>query len=291
MNRLRESLEADNPMVAPGVFDTFTARIVESYNFDALYLGGGYTAGTSLGVKEPLLTMSEMCQRAREITARTDLPLIVDGNAGFGTPDHAARTVQEFAKAGIAAVHIEDQVFPKGIGYHSGRIEVTSTEAMVEKVRAASEAADAVDEEILVIARSDITHASTDEVSVAGTSRATGIRDAVERVNSYTDAGADAGMVFPADEAEVAYAGDNTSAPLIVPYAETHEPRLTVSEFGAAGIDGVFYPYTPTLATLKAVRATYSALANEGKPGMAEEESSRLVREAEALLGYPDGGG
>ncbi len=115
--RLRRAIERPGLIVAPVCFDPLTARIAAEVGFACVALGG-YALGSSLVVSEPLLTMTEVIDAARRITAVVDLPLIVDAGTGYGDPLHVMRTVREFERAGVAAIHIEDQVFPKRAHYH-----------------------------------------------------------------------------------------------------------------------------------------------------------------------------
>ena len=116
---LRELLKKDEVIVAPGCFDALSAKLVENLGFPAVYLGG-WATGAKLGVTEPLTTLTEQVHEAAYITLQCEIPLIVDGNAGFGDATHARRTVLEFMRAGVSAIHIEDQMIPKRVGYHVG---------------------------------------------------------------------------------------------------------------------------------------------------------------------------
>ena len=118
--RLRELLRSEGPIVAPGCFDVLTAKVVESLGFPAVYMGG-WATGAKLGVTEPLLNLVEQVREAAYVAEQCDIPLIVDADAGFGDATHAYRTVREFVKANVAAIHIEDQMIPKRLGYHVGR--------------------------------------------------------------------------------------------------------------------------------------------------------------------------
>lgn len=176
--KLHEMIRSGKMVVAPGAYDCITARVIEQAGFPAVYMTG---AGTSAAHGLPdygLLTMSEMVDNARRITGTVELPLISDSDTGYGNELNAYRTVQEFERAGVAAIHIEDQVFPKKCG-HLDNKELVSLEDYLAKIRAAAKARRSRD--FLIIAR-------TDSRAVAG------FDEAVRRGNAALEAGAD--MVF-----------------------------------------------------------------------------------------------
>jgi 2-methylisocitrate lyase-like PEP mutase family enzyme len=178
--RLRQLIADPEILVAPGAYDGITARLIEQAGFSALYMTG---AGTSASFGLPdygLLTMTEMVGNAARITAAAaGLPLIADGDTGYGTELNVVRTVQEHERAGTAGIHIEDQVSPKRCGHLEGK-QLVSTEEFLAKIRAA--VATRRDPDFVVIAR-------TDARSV------TGFDEAIRRVNAALQAGADAAFV------------------------------------------------------------------------------------------------
>src|SRR5215212_6214332 len=138
--RLRRLIERPGLIVAPVCYDPLTARIATELGFECLGLGG-YALGSHLAASEPLLTMTEVVEAARRITGATEVPLMVDAGAGYGDPLHCMRTVRESERAGVAAIHIEDQVFPKRAHYHRDYREHTvPAEEMVAKIRFAAQA-------------------------------------------------------------------------------------------------------------------------------------------------------
>jgi 2-methylisocitrate lyase-like PEP mutase family enzyme len=137
--KFRRLLEDKKLIIAPGCFDALSARIIETLGFECAYLGG-YAIGAVLGTTEPISTLDDTIRLASYITARINIPLIVDGNAGFGDAAHAMRAVREFERAGVAAIHMEDQVFPKRAHYHAGKKFVIPMEEMVEKIRFSAKA-------------------------------------------------------------------------------------------------------------------------------------------------------
>ena len=171
---LRERLKDPKIIVAPGAYDCLSARLIEQCGFEAAFMTGYGAAASILG--EPdygLMTMNEMANVCANMNAFLNIPLIGDIDTGYGNPLNVYRTVKEFERAGMAAVHLEDQVFPKRCGHMENKA-VISMEEHVEKIRAAVEARD----EMMIIARTD--------------ARAThGIDEAIRHLTAYRDAGAD----------------------------------------------------------------------------------------------------
>jgi 2-methylisocitrate lyase-like PEP mutase family enzyme len=172
---LREALTSGPMVVAPGAYDCITARLIEQAGFPCVYMTGAGTAAAHGLPDYGLLTMSEMVANARRITSAISVPLVSDSDTGFGNELNAYRTVQEFERAGVAAIHIEDQVFPKKCGHLDGK-ELVPVEDWLAKLRAAVAARRSRD--FLVIAR-------TDSRAVAG------FDEAVRRSQLALEAGAD----------------------------------------------------------------------------------------------------
>src|SRR6266850_1810125 len=128
--RLRALLAQGELIVAPGAYDPYTARVIESLDFPVVYLGG-FSIGLNLGIGEPLTTLTETVDCAMKAVRIVDIPVVVDAGAGFGDATHTHRTVVEFERAGVAAIHIEDQVFPKRAHYHKGRGRIIPVDEML----------------------------------------------------------------------------------------------------------------------------------------------------------------
>ena len=176
--RLRELLAADGLIVAPFIMNALHARIAESVGFDAVYMTG---AGTSAEKGSPdvgMLTMTEMVTNAKYIANAIDIPVICDADTGYGNALTTQRTVREYEAAGVAGIHIEDQVFPKKCGFFEGK-QVVPMEEHVQKIRAALDARR--DPDFVIIARCDAY-------------AVTGWEDTVRRCKAYREAGAD--LVF-----------------------------------------------------------------------------------------------
>src|SRR5579871_1818661 len=134
---LRALLSRGEPVLAPGVYDAIGARLVEEAGFGAVYMTGFGTVASRLGRPDVgLLTMTEMVDNARVIARAVQLPVIADADTGYGNAINVVRTVQEFEQAGVAAIHLEDQVAPKRCGHLDGK-QVVPADEMVAKIRAA----------------------------------------------------------------------------------------------------------------------------------------------------------
>src|SRR3954470_24041244 len=216
--RFRGLVARPGLFVAPACFDPLTARIAAGLGFEAIALGGYALCAASV-IREPLMTMTEVVDAARRITACIDVPLIVDAATGFGDPLHVMRTVREFERAGVAAIHIEDQVFPKRAHYHRDYREHTvSAEEMADKVRFACQAR--TDPDFVIVARTD-------------TMRTDGYDEGIRRARLYAEAGADMVMLFPNTADEAARAPADCPVPLVYvnssgnrvgrPVYDTHE--------------------------------------------------------------------
>jgi 2-methylisocitrate lyase-like PEP mutase family enzyme len=178
-NMVRDRLRADGFILAPFVYDGLTARVAGSVGFDAVYMTGFGTAA-SLGMPDVgLATLTEMAANVARVAEASGLPVIADADTGYGNPLNVQRTVRAYERAGAAALHLEDQVFPKKCGFFEGKRVIPAAEH-VQKIKAACDAR--ADDQFVIIAR-------TDALAV------TGWDDVVDRVHAYRDAGADAVFV------------------------------------------------------------------------------------------------
>ena len=176
--KLREMLQRDQVTVAPFVMNGLHARIAESVGFEAVYMTGAGTAAERGFPDVGLLTMTEMVTNARYIADAVNIPVVCDADTGYGNALNVQRTIREYQAAGVAGIHIEDQVFPKKCGFFEGK-QVIPMEEHVQKIRAALDAR--TDPDFVIIARCDAY-------------AVTGWEDTVRRCRAYRDAGAD--MVF-----------------------------------------------------------------------------------------------
>jgi carboxyvinyl-carboxyphosphonate phosphorylmutase len=199
--RLRRLLERPGLTLFPSAYDCISARVMEEAGFEALSLSGAGLAGSRLGLPDlGFLSFADMLDAGARVAACVRIPLVVDGDTGYGNALNVIRAVREFERVGIAGVHFEDQEFPKKCGHVAGKA-IISTEEFVEKIRAAAEAR--ADRDFIIIAR-------TDAIAV------TGLADAIDRGNRCAAAGAD--VVFleaPTTMAEVQTIAREVKAPLL----------------------------------------------------------------------------
>ena len=192
--KLRQLLASDQMVVAPFVMNALHAKIAQSVGFDAVYMTGSGTSAEKGFPDVGMLTMTEMVGNAKYIANAVDVPVICDADTGYGNPLNVQRTVREYEAAGVAGIHIEDQLFPKKCGFFDGK-QVISSEEMVHKIHAALDAR--TDQDFVVIARCDAY-------------AVTGWEDTVRRCKEYSDAGADVVFVdgIKSEEDLQAYAKD-----------------------------------------------------------------------------------
>jgi len=250
--RFRELLKSKQIIVAPGAFDALIAKLIEHNGFPAVYMTGGGTASALLGVPDiGLTTMSEMLFNARRIAAAVTVPVIADADTGYGNVLNVRRTVREFEQAGVAAIHIEDQVWPKRCGHFSGKQLITKKE-MCQKIAAAVEAK--TDPDFCIIAR-------TDALTVNG------IDDALQRAKAYKKCGADILFVeSPRNIEEIKkIAGVLGEYPLL--YNMVHgglSPYITVEGLQNLGFNIVIFPGSARSAALKAVADLFNHIKIHG---------------------------
>lgn len=249
--KLRQLLRQPGIIVAPGAYDCLTARLIEREGFPAVYMTGAGTAVTRLGRPDlGFATLSEMVSNAAVIAATVSIPLIADADTGYGGALNVYRTVREYERAGVAAVHIEDQVFPKRCGHLDGK-QVVPCEEMVIKLRAAVEAR--TDADFVLIAR-------TDALAV------TGLDDTLRRCQAYAEAGADVLFVEAVrTHEEIAHVLREVRVPLLYNFVEHGKsPLLSVAELHRLGFKLVIFPGSIMLAVLPLVREILAEIKQHG---------------------------
>lgn len=248
--KLREEMAANSPLLLPGLHDPLSARLVERAGFQVGYLSGSATAMTLLGLPDiGLLSGSEIVEQARRITAACDLALVCDGDTGFGNAVNVAYTVRAMQAAGVAAIQLEDQTFPKRCGHFAGK-SVVSTEEMLQKIWAAAEARD---DDFVIIARTDA-RAVVD------------LEEAIERGLRYAEAGAD--IIFveaPQSVEEMREIASRIGAPTLVNVVEGGKtPQLSLDEYRDLGYSVVLYPTAAVRTATQALDTLYAHLRKEG---------------------------
>ena len=239
---LRTLVEKKQGLVVPGAYDGISARLVQQAGFPAVYMTGYGTAASRLGLPDlGFAGLAEMADHARNIAAVVDIPLIADADTGYGNALNVRRTVQTYEAAGVAALHIEDQITPKRCGHLSGH-QVIPRGEFAGKIRAAVEARR--DPDLLVIAR-------TDGIS------AVGFDEALRRGEAAAEAGADVLFIeAPRDEAQVERVARAFDTPLLYNYAPGgRSPLLPFRQLRELGYAIILLPVDTLLVGVQAIRA------------------------------------
>ncbi|MDH3444456.1 MAG: isocitrate lyase/phosphoenolpyruvate mutase family protein [Deltaproteobacteria bacterium] len=248
---LRKLLGRRKLLVAPGCFDGLSARLVQEAGFEAAYLSGGALA-RSMGVPDiGLVTMSEVIERAAQVTSVVNIPVIADADTGYGNAVNLVRTVREYERAGVAAIHIEDQITPKRCGHLDGK-EVISIAEMEQKLRAAL--ATRTDPDFCIIARTDARGVN-------------GFEDAVNRGRAFANLGVDAVFVeAPQSEAEleeIPRAIPNVAL-LVNVFKGGKTPMLPAETLEKMGYRIAIYPSETQRAGIYAMRQVLGLLKRDG---------------------------
>ena len=244
---LKDALSAGPMILAPGAYDALTARLVAQHGFPAVYMTG---AGTSVAHGYPdygLLTMTEMVGTAARMAEAVDVPVIADADTGYGNELNVVRTVRAYARAGVAAIHIEDQTFPKRCGHLAGK-EIVDRDAWLGKIRAAVESRP--DAGLLIIAR-------TDARAVAG------LDEAIGRARAALAVGADVAFVeAPQTAAEIAAIPAAVGGPClfnVVPGGRS--PEVSLADLQSWGYRIAIFPSLLITPAVAACEQALSALA------------------------------
>lgn len=274
--RLRELLAGPDLVVAPGAYDALSARLIAQAGFSTVYMTGFGTSASVLGQPDVgLLTMSEMVSRASALAAVVgNLPLIADADTGYGNPLNVRRTVREYEHAGVAGIHIEDQIWPKKCGHMENK-QVIPMDEMVQKVRAAADARQ--DPDFVLIAR-------TDAAAV------TGFEDALARGKAYREAGAD--VIFieaPRTKQELeTIVSTFSDVPLLFNWADSGKtPPLSLEEIHALGFKLVIFPVSLLFAATRAMNELLEIF-KQGKTPTAFSERSLTFSQFTDEIGLPD---
>ncbi len=249
--RLRAALEQELPLQVVGTINAYTALMAERVGFRAIYLSGAGVANASFGLPDlGLTTLNDVLEDARRITSATKLPLLVDIDTGWGGAFMIARSIRQLIAAGVAGVHIEDQVQAKRCGHRPNKAVVPPSE-MVDRIKAAVDARS--DPDFVIMAR-------TDAVAIEG------LDAAIARACRYVEAGAD--MIFAealTDLAHYRQFADAVEVPILANITEFGlTPLYTTTELASAGVRMVLYPLSAFRAMSAAALNVYTTLRNEG---------------------------
>ena len=262
---LRRLLDGARLVMAPGAPDALTARLVEQAGFPAVYMTGFGATATLIGCPDVgLLTQTEMTTHARNIVRAVDVPVIADADTGYGGPANIERTVKEYQQAGVAAIHLEDQVLPKRCGHMAG-VKLVPVEDMVRRLDCAL--AVRGDDDLVIIGR-------TDALAAAG------LEEAIQRARRYRDVGVDVVFVDAIKRIDDARAvAQALDGPLMISVVEGNETAtLTLDEIEQMGFALALYPLSALFAAAGAIR---DVLATLSKSGTTDALADRLLTYSE----------
>jgi 2-methylisocitrate lyase-like PEP mutase family enzyme len=272
--QLRALLKRNQLLVAPGCFDGLSARLVEEAGFAAVYLSGGAVA-RSMGVPDiGLVTMSEVIERAAQVVSAVKIPVIADADTGYGNAVNLVRSVREFERTGVAAIHIEDQITPKRCGHLDGK-EVISLAEMEKKLEAAL--ACRTDPDFCIIARTDARGVH-------------GFDDAIRRGRAFAKLGVDAVFIeAPQSESELEQIPQALpQTPLLVNvFKGGKTPMLTVDRLQGMGYRIAIYPSETQRAGIYAMRMALTVLKRDGTTE-AMDAALTTFNERDRIVGLDD---
>jgi len=272
---LRALLSSGSFIYMPSAYDAIGGRLVVSLGFPAVYTGG-FVTGCSRCTSEPLLTMDEQVRVAGDVAAAVTVPLVADGGAGFGEPLHTMRTVREFVRAGIAGIHIEDQLYPKRAHYHKYVAHVTPRDEFVAKIDYACRQRAESDPDFVIIARSDAC-------------RFEGLQEAIDRINAAADVGADMGLVFPRNDNELRQAPKLAKVPLVYVMSRGNRdqrPLPTIEELEAMDYKAYIDAVTSLVVAFTAMRRAFTEVRDTGTfTGLSAQECVDARQQIEDLVG------
>ena len=270
---LRQEIDNGGFVTAPGVYDLISALIADRMGFKALYVTGYGTVASSLGLPDAgLASYSQMLDRIGRIAEMTKTPVVADADTGYGGLLNVRHTVRGYEKAGVTAIQIEDQEFPKKCG-HTPMRRVIPLDDMVRKIRVAYDSRSSAD--FLIIARTDARTGN-------------GLDDAIRRSIAYGEAGAD--IIFvesPESEAELAEIGRRIDKPLLANMVHGgRTPMLSADRLKELGYAMAIHPALGFLATGQALRHAYADLQRNGTTSA--DVPMYSFSEFNDLIGFPD---
>ena len=273
--RLRELIASREFMYMPSAATPLEGRLAEAVGTPLVYTGG-YVSGASRAITEPLLTMDEQVRIAGEVARAVAVPLVADAGAGFGEPLHTMRTVREFASAGVAGIHIEDQLYPKRAHYHAYQVHAIPIADFVAKIKYACLQRDETDPDFVIIARTD-------------TCRELGLEEAMRRINAAAEVGADLGLVFPRDRAEAEAAPRLSAVPLVWVQSRGNRdgrPILPLGELKSMGYRGCIDAQIMLAVAVHSMQRALEEIVQTGSyTGLSEAAFTSLRKNIEDLIG------
>jgi 2-methylisocitrate lyase-like PEP mutase family enzyme len=255
---------------APGVCDPFTARLVERAGFELLYLGGN-ALGLSLAKGQPLVTLTETVSHASAIVRTSGLPLIVDAGAGFGAAPHVHRTVLEIESTGAAALHIDDQPYPKSPSYHRGHGGLAPLDSATAKLKVAVNARR--NREFLIFAR-------TDALRVTAS-----VEETIKRARAYKGAGIDALIVLDLQPHLVEPIRHAVPDLPLIWIGGVVPPVPSLAELKSAGFAIALYPFNTIAAIAESVSSLWQTFSAQGRPLQSDALLKRMRPELADVAG------
>ncbi len=267
--------DTNQPLVLPGCYDALGARLIEQADFDVVYMTGFGTTASLLGRPDVgLLGLGEMVDNARRIVDVVDVPVVADADTGYGNAINVVRTVAAYERAGVAGIHLEDQVLPKKCGHMDGK-QVVDTDEFVAKIAAATAAR--TDDDFVIIARTD--------------ARAPhGLDEAIRRADRSLEAGADVLFVEALEGPdEIAHVAERfRGTPMVFNWAEGGKtPPLTYAEIAELGFAMIIMPIGALLSATKAIQHFLARLRVDGTPAAFADELMGF-NEFTDLVGLPE---
>jgi methylisocitrate lyase len=251
--KLKNMIKRKEILVMPGAYDCLSAKIIEKCGYEAIQATGYGIAASVLGKPDVgILSLGEMLNQTKNMCRSVNIPIMADGDNGFGNAVNVFHTVQAFEDAGAAGINLEDQVFPKKCGHMEGK-QVISLDEMIGKIKAA------------VAAKKDkdfVINARTDAIAVYG------VEEAIKRANAYAEAGAD--LIFVEamrSEEEIKYVIENVNAPVSVNMVDSGKtPIIPLNRLEELGAARVSIPVTTIFTAAKAIEKSMRTILEEGIP-------------------------
>ena len=271
-SKLRRAIDSGETLVAPGVYDMISATIAEKVGFPAVFVGGYGVSASHLGVPDVgIMTFTDILERVRTFSAILTKPIIVDADTGYGGLVNLRHAVKSYEKAGVAAIQIEDQIFPKRCGHAKG-VEVCDIQEMLKRIGVATESRNS--ENFLIIARTD----SRLEL---------GLEEAIKRAEAYSEAGAD--LIFvesPQTVDEMKILKQSIKTPLVfkmVPDGNLSD--LNSKVLADLGFSILIYP---TLGFLSAANAIQQAFNEFKRNGLVKKQTMQRFDEFSNMIGFEE---
>lgn len=252
--RFRQALTQENPLLLVGTINAYVAVLAEHAGFKAIYLSGAGVANACYALPDLGLTsLADLLIEAKRITSATNIPLIVDGDTGFGSKLNVIHTIESLIKVGVAGVHLEDQTWPKRCGHRDGK-KLVSTAEMTDKLKAACDTRNNIDKDFVIIAR-------TDAIAVEG------LDSAIARAKSYVDIGAD--LIFAEAVTDISqyeqFKKELPNTPIIANITEFGKtPLFSAKELEKVGVGVMLYPLSVFRAMNFAAKSVFAEIKTHG---------------------------